>query len=585
MRINNNIMALNTHRQLSINNTNTQKSLEKLSSGYRINRAGDDAAGLAISEKMRAQIRGLTMASKNAQDGISLIQTAEGALTEVHEILQRMRELAVQSANDTNVEVDRSEIQKEIDQLASEITRIANNTEFNTQKLLNGGIEDIKFHIGANHGQDIKLSISAMDAKKLGVTRDVLQGTVDPTNAAKVAEVKVDSVDVTKTLDAGNYTVKVENVAAGTNVEAAEGASVTGYDSAVTGKATINTNITLTYSAAKNGSGTQTGATIADTNVTNGATAMGTIARTGDIAANVAGDYKLVFTSATNYIILKDDGTGNFADTGKTGTVGDVNTQISGISFTVAAAVGGAYQSGDTMTFTINADTAEAWTASGDLTGVVSGDTNPINGLNIDITKLTGATDGDVVTISAFAEDSTTVQLFDENGESPIGDAVNIDIEKGGEYTIGDTTTGQMKVRFDAGQATAGTTTVTVSSQESTTATKQPDGTMSDAVAYGGINVSSQTAASDAITEINKAIEAVSTERSKLGAMQNRLEHTIKNLDTSAENLQAAESRIRDVDMAKEMMEITKQNILQQAATAMLAQANMAPQTVLKLLG
>ena len=149
MRINNNIMALNTHRQLSINNTNTAKSLEKLSSGYRINRAGDDAAGLAISEKMRGQIRGLNMASKNAQDGISLIQTAEGALTETHEILQRMRELGAQSANDTNTESDRAELQKEVDQLSQEISRIANNTEFNTQKLLNGAFSGA-FHIGAN---------------------------------------------------------------------------------------------------------------------------------------------------------------------------------------------------------------------------------------------------------------------------------------------------------------------------------------------------------------------------------------------------------------------------------------------------
>ena len=140
MRINNNIMALNTHRQLGINNTNTQKSLEKLSSGYRINRAGDDAAGLAISEKMRAQIRGLNMASKNAQDGISLIQTAEGALTEAHAILQRMRELAVQASTDTNTDEDRAEIQKEVDQLIAEIDRIGDTTEFNTKKLLNGGL-------------------------------------------------------------------------------------------------------------------------------------------------------------------------------------------------------------------------------------------------------------------------------------------------------------------------------------------------------------------------------------------------------------------------------------------------------------
>ncbi|HHX24366.1 MAG TPA: flagellin, partial [Thermoanaerobacterales bacterium] len=178
MRINNNIMALNTNRQLGINNSNTAKSLEKLSSGYRINRAGDDAAGLSISEKMRAQIRGLNMASKNAQDGISLIQTAEGALTETHAILQRMRELAVQSASDTNQDVDRKAIQDEIDQLAVEITRIANNTEFNQQTLLNGGITDSKFHIGANEGQNISLAISAMDAATLGVARDALEANL-----------------------------------------------------------------------------------------------------------------------------------------------------------------------------------------------------------------------------------------------------------------------------------------------------------------------------------------------------------------------------------------------------------------------
>src|SRR5690554_7184495 len=139
MRINNNLMAMNTHRQLGLVNTAGAKSMEKLSSGYRINRAGDDAAGLSISEKMRGQIRGLTQASRNAQDGISLIQTAEGALQETHAILQRMRELAVQAANDTYTEEDRAEIQKEIDQLAAELTRIADTTEFNTQNLLGGG--------------------------------------------------------------------------------------------------------------------------------------------------------------------------------------------------------------------------------------------------------------------------------------------------------------------------------------------------------------------------------------------------------------------------------------------------------------
>jgi flagellin len=171
MRINHNIAALNTHRQLAFNNTNTQKSLEKLSSGLRINRAGDDAAGLAISEKMRGQIRGLEQASRNAQDGISLIQTAEGALNETHSILQRMRELAVQSSNDTNDDtIDRAAIQAEVDSLIAEVDRIAGDTEFNGKKLLNGSIASFEFHVGANAGQAITLTVGTMDAATLGLT-------------------------------------------------------------------------------------------------------------------------------------------------------------------------------------------------------------------------------------------------------------------------------------------------------------------------------------------------------------------------------------------------------------------------------
>ncbi|WP_336636188.1 flagellin Hag [Lysinibacillus fusiformis] len=169
MRIQHNISALNTHRNLSFNNTEASKNLEKLSSGYKVNRAGDDAAGLAISEKMRGQIRGLDMATKNAQDSISLIQTAEGALNETHAILQRMRELAVQSSNDTNVSSDRGALQKEIDALATEITRISTDTEFNTQNLLNGSFSGKVFHIGANESQNLTLSIANMGATSLGV--------------------------------------------------------------------------------------------------------------------------------------------------------------------------------------------------------------------------------------------------------------------------------------------------------------------------------------------------------------------------------------------------------------------------------
>ncbi|WDM21639.1 flagellin Hag [Paenibacillus polymyxa] len=189
MIINHNIAAMNTHRQLAVNTGNTNKAIEKLSSGLRINRAGDDAAGLAISEKMRGQIRGLDMASKNAQDGISLIQTAEGALNETHSILQRMRELSVQSANDTNTTVDRGALQKEVDELSKEITRISSTTEFNTKKLLDGSASGVVFHIGANTSQNISLSIGSMDASTLGVAQSATSGIDISTQTAADAAI------------------------------------------------------------------------------------------------------------------------------------------------------------------------------------------------------------------------------------------------------------------------------------------------------------------------------------------------------------------------------------------------------------
>ncbi|EDT85667.1 flagellin [Clostridium botulinum] len=169
MIINHNLNAMNAHRQMAINTGNNGKAIEKLSSGLRINRAGDDAAGLAISEKMRGQIRGLNQASRNSQDAISLIQTAEGALNETHSILQRMRELAVQAANDTNVSVDKENLDKEVKELQKEINRILSQTQFNTKGLLDGKAENMTFQIGANSGQTIKLTIATMNTSKLGV--------------------------------------------------------------------------------------------------------------------------------------------------------------------------------------------------------------------------------------------------------------------------------------------------------------------------------------------------------------------------------------------------------------------------------
>lgn len=520
MRINNNIMALNTHRQLSINNTNVQKSLEKLSSGYRINRAGDDAAGLAISEKMRAQIRGLNMASKNAQDGISLIQTAEGALTETHAILQRMRELATQSANDTNIEVDRGEIQKEVDQLASEITRIANNTEFNTQKLLNGGIKDIKFHIGANEGQNISLGINAMDAYSLGIAADSIVKEATIATGSSIGSVTLADTTGSKVVDGAEITF-----AYGTETTAAAAAKWTG---------SIGAN-TFTISA-----GTE-----------NGAAANGIAIKftTGAAEGAAWSGSELTITLATN---------GGDSSDGKY-TATNIQSLIQGATTDVPTGL-------DVTKFAVSAVGTDVIDASAL--------TEPIT---ITLANGADAETEDVITVSAgtdtknFTITDKTATTFTTGSDEDFG-GITINLADGN--TLADLDAGIDKL------------TIAVTGDVAQAAEIGANGeVIKEAVAPKGIDVSTQAAADKAITIINKAIETVSAERSKLGAMQNRLEHTINNLDASAENLQAAESRIRDVDMAKEMMEFTKQNILTQAATAMLAQANMAPQTVLKLLG
>jgi len=405
-------------RQLGANQAGAARSMEKLSSGLRINRAGDDAAGLAISEKMRGQIRGLKQASRNAQDGISMIQTAEGSLNETHSILQRMRELAVQSANDTNTAADRAELQKEVDQLSQELSRIGANTEFNTQKLLNGSFKGI-FHIGANESQSLTLAIDDMRGFALGVAGDAkLKLTADPTGTT-------DFVD-------GTYEVK---------------------------------------------------------------------------ESATAGEFDLVDKDG-NVIATSNDGAGKvFASTG-----GATET----LTFTEAVTTG---------TVVIAEGTASA-TASVTNAGLQAG---------------------------TYTYDATAGGLVDGNGQ-----------------VVAKSTDGITFSSLDGA-----TTLITFSAALAT----------GDEFSVGGIDVSSQGAADAAMTAINNAIETVSAERSKLGATQNRLDHTIANLGTSAENLQAAESRIRDVDMAEEMMAFTKFQILQQASTAMLAQANMAPQSVLQLLG
>ena len=188
MIVQHNMTALNANRQLGITNTNLARSTEKLSSGYRVNRAADDAAGLSISEKMRGQIRGLEQASTNAEDGQSLIQTAEGALSEIHSVLQRMRELTVQASNDTNVSADRKAIAKEVRALTSEINRIATQTQFNTMGLLSGGFKNKKLQVGANTNQTISITISSMTAGKLGVSATVIAKVISSSTGKDITK-------------------------------------------------------------------------------------------------------------------------------------------------------------------------------------------------------------------------------------------------------------------------------------------------------------------------------------------------------------------------------------------------------------
>jgi len=385
MVVQHNMQAANANRMLNLTVNGQQKSTEKLSSGYRINRAADDAAGLAISEKMRSQIRGLDKASSNAQDGISVVQTAEGALNEVHSMLQRMNELATQAANDTNTSQDRSQIQLEVDQLTSEINRVASTTQFNTMNLLDGSFSNKNLQVGSLSGQKIELNIGAMNATGLGIAGAPVTLTTGKTIASGTAE------------GTWQYFKKGDLLQA----------------------ATFDNNGALKSAA--------------------------------------------VYATADNWFNTKD------AD---------------GKAITIKSADAG------------------------------------------------GKTLGQI--------DGSLVAQKDKDGNNK---------------------------SFNAGD------TIVIGTDEA--GKKQLQGTM---------QVDSFEHAGNSMKRIQDAIDQVSTQRANLGAVQNRLEHTIANLDNVSENTQSAESRIRDTDMAKEMVQWSKNNILQQAGQSMLAQANQSNQGVLSLL-
>ena len=395
MIVQHNLTAMNSNRQLGVITSGQAKSAEKLSSGYKINRAGDDAAGLKISEKMRSQVRGLQRASTNAQDGVSLIQTAEGALNEAHSILQRMNELAVQGANDTNQDIDREAINEELDALVKELDRISETTQFNKQELLDGSFQNKNLHVGANADQKIEISIDNMNADTLGL------------KSVTVTSTTLEDKQKGEKYTTANYKGMTYSYVASWKMSTNMKSAIAKFKSAISGKYTSSL-----YAVQGNG----------------------------------------------RYLTL--DGTASYA--------------------TVA---------------------------------------------------------------SAIKKDVSAAKI-----------AMSTDVAANFEKYLG-------KEEITASKALSTTTTTT-----------------------GNVSVSNYDAANASIKAIQEAINKVSTQRSALGALQNRLEHTIANLDNVAENTQAAESRIRDTDMASEMVEYSKNNILAQAGQSMLAQANQATQGVLSLL-
>ena len=497
MVVQHNMSAMNANRMLSGVASAQSKSTEKLSSGYRINRAADDAAGLSISEKMRSQIRGLNQASTNAQDGISLIQTAEGALNEQHSILQRMRELAVQAANGTETNDDREAVQNEIEQLQSELTRISDTTEFNTMKLLDGSQSGSKVQASVSKSATANLttepattgkSISAALTNTADGTESTYAVTVmDKDGNASTTTVKFTAgADEDKDADAIIKALKNTDLADKFDMEYSTGAKTITFTSKEEG---VSSNVVLT----------QLGTAAAAATVTPGEDAY------SKLAAGI-GAYK---------------GEGNIEDS----------------------------------IFTVNGEKFAYVT---------------------DPTKL-GDDYKDVNYVQTKADDGTV----DKDDAAAMAKLINA---KTGIAAVAD---GTGNISLKAGSSNTGKgIELQIGANEGQTMSFTLDDMSADAlgVGVGKVDLSKQESAKTATTTIDAAIKKVSAARGRMGAVQNRLEHTINNLDTAAENMQTAESRIRDTDMAEEMVNYSKNNILAQAGQSMLAQANQSNQGVLTLL-
>lgn len=557
MRINHNIQALNAYSKLSKNQIATGKALEKLSSGLRINRAADDAAGLAISEKMRGQIRGLQQAEKNAMDGVSLIQTAEGALSEVHDMLSRMRELAVQAANGTLTETDRTVIQDEINQLRQQIDRVGNDTQFNTKKLLNGSLSE--------------------NARNRSLYGDILYSE----GGGGLRDIKIDAAS---SLPAGNYKMNVVTDSKVLNMEGIDDTYYTGLENFL-----LSPDTDLAAGEYK---------MYLEANVSSDVTTL-------DLSKSKLEDGKYTIKNGIIYRADKDKNPVGSPLGKATDLLGIPADKINDTTFTQSTTYTLTVKNGDkvvgkaeNISFN-NEEPINIYKVKEDNGNYVEDKDAGNIGLTVDFTntgakyvKRGGALEGEPY--HSFKIDKLqrpSVILKDENDKVIAHQFVDND-RKFIEF-------GSTGITFGTGVVKAGETATNIvvrETLENASLTFQVGTNAGEVIALGisdirtkalGIDkfkLTDETSASNAIAIIDGAIDKVSQVRSKLGAYQNRMEHTVNNITQSTENLTAAESRIRDADMAKEMTEFTKLNIINQSATAMLAQANQLPQGVLQLL-
>ena len=530
MRIQHNISALNTHRNLGFNQAQSAKNLEKLSSGFKINRAGDDAAGLSISEKMRSQIRGLDMATKNAQDGISLIQTAEGALSETHSILQRMRELADQAANGTNTNSDREALQNEVKQLKEEIDRIGNTTEFNTMKLLDGNLKSAG---GATVATDT-------------TTGSIVAKQTSAKNSAEVKNAAADGSNFVKetiTVDGAEITVNWQDL----NTE--ERSILTNADTDAASKNKAAELLQNKINEAIDASGHSVSHISIKAQGNDFAIESGSKGTTSSIKAEAGG----LLGVMNNGAAIDETGESNYNGTA-VGT-GDVDLKVGNtlLKLTLPAVAAGAKME-DTAT-ALQTAIKTAVDAYNTATGKTAGE------------------EGFITEVTVKATEDGRFQIGSESGEVTLADRAGTAVAD----------LGLSNAQTDA--SANGGMTLQIGANKGQTMTFGIGDMRAASLGVTKVDISSQTGAADALKTLDDAIAKVSAQRSELGAVQNRLDHTINNLGATSENLTASESRIRDTDMAKEMMEFTKNNILSQAAQSMLAQANQQPQGVLQLLG